>query len=54
VKTEPPAPPPRDFDKEQGAINQILNALAPFPKEVQATLIKTVVVFKDIYIPRDI
>lgn len=50
-KFTPPEPPPRDFVKEQGAINSILNALAPFHPEVQATLLKTIIVFKGIYIP---
>lgn len=47
TKFTPPEPP----EKEQGAINQILNALAPFCPEVQATLLKTIIVFKGIYIP---
>lgn len=51
AKINPPAPPERDFDQEKIALQIILDALLPFHPEIQATLIRTVVVFKGIYIP---
>lgn len=50
-KFTPPVPPTRDFTLEKIAMNKILDALEPFHPEVQATLLKTIIVFKGIYIP---